>query len=143
MDQSSNTDLDAVYWDDAYDTGKTRWHRQQVHSVLMKHFAKLNPDDKAKNVLVTMCGMTVDMNWLADKGLQVVGVDIALQALTKYMSNSGQNWTEQPAPKFGNTAKVFTASHSQDSLVMSRMVLLECPRPCDSHALVSCSMRSV
>ncbi|RUS74627.1 hypothetical protein EGW08_017607, partial [Elysia chlorotica] len=55
-----------------------------------------------------MCGKTVDMNWLADRGLQVVGLDIALEALVQFMTDSGHNWSAQAAPKLGPTAKLFT-----------------------------------
>ncbi|GFR75313.1 thiopurine S-methyltransferase, partial [Elysia marginata] len=76
--------------------------------VLRKHFDKLNPDGKSQKVLVTMCGMAVDMTWLADKGMEVIGVDIALPALTKFIAQSGQDWTETTAPKLGPDAKLFT-----------------------------------
>ncbi|RUS74628.1 hypothetical protein EGW08_017608 [Elysia chlorotica] len=45
---------------------------------------------------------------LADKGVEVVGVDIALQALKKFASASGQDWTETEAPKLGPDAKLLT-----------------------------------
>ncbi|GFS12171.1 thiopurine S-methyltransferase [Elysia marginata] len=96
------------YWNFRYDSGHTEWNLNHVHPVLERFFNKLNPDGKPKKVLVTMCGMSEDMNWLADKGMEVVGVEIALQALTKFVSQSGQDWTETAAPKLGPDAKMFT-----------------------------------
>ncbi|GFS04792.1 thiopurine S-methyltransferase-like [Elysia marginata] len=98
----------ALYWDQEYRNGRTRWHRKHVHEPLVRHYKKLIPDRTVRRVLVTMCGMTIDMNWLADQGLQVVGVDIALQALAQFMKDSGREWTEQSAPKLGTEAKCFT-----------------------------------
>ncbi|GFS04796.1 thiopurine S-methyltransferase [Elysia marginata] len=70
------------YWAYRYDQGHTAWNMPHANPVLEKYFDKLSPDRKPKKVLVTMCGMSMDMNWLADKGMEVIGVDIALPALT-------------------------------------------------------------
>ncbi|GFN81631.1 thiopurine s-methyltransferase [Plakobranchus ocellatus] len=108
MASQYNPDDGAVYWEYRYDVGYTGWHHEGVRGILIKHFNLLNPDDKVYRVLVTMCGMSVDMDWLARQGLEVIGVDLALNALKKFMANSGHEWTESPAPKLGPNATLFT-----------------------------------
>lgn len=96
------------YWAYRYEAGHHAWNNANVYPVLEKHLDKLTKSGQTKKVLVTMCGMSEDMNWLVDKGLEVIGVDIALPALTKFISRSDQEWTEKTEPKLGPGAKVFT-----------------------------------
>lgn len=96
------------YWSHRYESGQTPWIINHVHLALEKFFDKLNPGGHPKKVLVPMCGMSVDMSWLADKGMEVIGVDISRQAVTSFVSQSGQDWTVAAAPKLGSDAQTFT-----------------------------------
>ncbi|KAK3761932.1 hypothetical protein RRG08_065146 [Elysia crispata] len=139
MDLPYTPDDGALYWDHAYQTGRTRWHREQVHAILVNHYDKLNPDGKVRKVLVTMCGMSEDMNWLADRGLQVVGVDLSLQALTSFMSRDGWKWTECPAPKLGPDAKLFTRDDGKIKLYCGDVLNFSSDLEGNFSAIYDCS----
>lgn len=108
MDRQFTPKDNALYWDQEYKAGRFRWHRGQPHQVLINHYNKLNPDSKVRKVLVTMCGMSEDMNWLENQGLEVVGIDLSIQALSKFMSTGDHRWTEKRVEKLGQDAKLFT-----------------------------------
>ncbi|GFR75295.1 thiopurine S-methyltransferase [Elysia marginata] len=108
MDTQYTPKDEALYWDQEYKNGRIRWHRDQVHQILVNHYDKLNPGGKHSRVLVTMCGMSEDMNWLVDRGLQVIGIDFAKHALHKFMCLDGQEWTGCPVKELGHDAKLFT-----------------------------------
>ncbi|GFR75297.1 thiopurine S-methyltransferase [Elysia marginata] len=86
--------------------------------LLEKHYSKLNPGGESKKVLVPLCGMSVDMNWLADKGMTVIGVDIAEEALAKFVSLSDQDWEETAVPTLGPGAKLFTRKDGKIKLYL-------------------------
>ncbi|GFO26368.1 thiopurine s-methyltransferase [Plakobranchus ocellatus] len=111
------------YWDYRYEVGHTVWQLDHVHPMLEKHFSSLNPKGKGGKILVPMCGMSVDMKWLLNKGAtQVVGVDSALKALDTVMANSGQEWTESNASELGPEAKLFTRKDEQWKLYCGDMM---------------------
>lgn len=108
----------ANYWGYRYEVGHTDWNTEKVHPLLEKHYNKLNPNGKPMKVLVPLCGMSVDMNWLVNKGMQVIGVDIAYQSLEKFMSLSGQDWTETAVSELGPNAKLFTRTDDKIKLYL-------------------------
>ncbi|GFN81628.1 thiopurine s-methyltransferase [Plakobranchus ocellatus] len=118
------------YWSYRYDAGNHEWHTETVNPLLVKYYGRLNPDGSVKKILVTMCGMSVDMNWFVEKGLEVVGVDIALQGIKKYMSTSGHKWSESAAPQLGPDAQLFTVPGGSIDCVapyiVTEMVQLSC-----------------
>ncbi|CAM9156361.1 unnamed protein product, partial [Ectocarpus sp. 6 AP-2014] len=68
-------------WNDRWATGRVAWHREKPNEILVKNYdAFMRPTDGQKpgaaaRVLVPLCGKTVDMPYLAQKGHEVVGVD--------------------------------------------------------------------
>lgn len=66
-------------------TSPQSWHRSQPYGILVKHYdqfigvsgsqAKSDGAHQRYRVLVPLCGKTLDMPFLADKGHEVVGVE--------------------------------------------------------------------
>ncbi|KAK3761937.1 hypothetical protein RRG08_065151 [Elysia crispata] len=97
----------ADYWKYRYNMGYIDWQLKDVYFMLIEHYQKMNPNGKAKRVFYPMCGMSLDMNWLVDQGVSVIGVEITSQALEMFVSRSEQQWTKFPFPKLGTSAELF------------------------------------
>ncbi|GFR94475.1 thiopurine S-methyltransferase [Elysia marginata] len=87
--------------------------------MLMDHYQKLNPSGKATPVFYPMCGMSLDMNWLVEQGVSVVGVELVLEALQKFMSRSEDCWSKTCVPELGVDAKLFTRRDNKLKLYCS------------------------
>lgn len=67
--------MDAQFWINAWNEGRTGFHQQTYHDKLLKYFPEFHPKNGQK-VLVPLCGKSKDMIWLHDQGLQVHGVEL-------------------------------------------------------------------
>jgi len=56
-------------WLERWREGRIGWHEAEGNASLKKHWRA-----EGKRVLVPMCGKTVDMLWLEERGNSVVGV---------------------------------------------------------------------
>lgn len=97
----------AKYWQYRYSKGYIDWQLKDVYPMLIRHYEKMNPNHKAAHVFYPMCGMSLDMNWMVDQGVSVVGVEVVRQALVQFVSNSNHNWVETAVPKLGTEAALF------------------------------------
>lgn len=79
--------MDAQFWINAWNEGRTAFHRLQYHEKLLKYFPGLNPK-KDEKVLVPLCGKTKDMLWLASLGLKVHGVELVRQAVEAFFKEN-------------------------------------------------------
>jgi len=72
-------------WINCYAAGTMPWHLKDVNHFLKKYITTLteNKDVSGKRVLIPLCGKTVDMKFLYEQGLTVVGIellDVAIQS---------------------------------------------------------------
>lgn len=67
--------MDAKFWINAWEEGRTNFHRSQFNEKLLQFFPLLNPK-KGERVLVPLCGKTKDLIWLLQSGLTVHGVEL-------------------------------------------------------------------
>lgn len=80
--------MDAQFWINAWIEGRTGFHQKNYNQELLKYFPSLNPKPNEK-VLVPLCGKTKDMLWLADLGLNVVGVELYETAVKEFFTDNG------------------------------------------------------
>lgn len=71
-------------WLQRWEEGVTGWHLDTVNPNL-EEFA----DPGWSRVLVPLCGASVDMAWLAGRGVDVVGVDISPRAAQRVFEDAG------------------------------------------------------
>jgi thiopurine S-methyltransferase len=70
------------FWHERWNAGQIGFHQSQVAGYLRQHWQDLGLGDRGR-VFVPLCGKSLDLIWLRDRGHSVVGVelsDIALQA---------------------------------------------------------------
>lgn len=73
-------------WIDRWENGRTGWHEEGGNAGLRSHWPK---DIELKRVLVPLCGKSPDMLWLAQRGHEVVGVELAERAIREFFADNG------------------------------------------------------
>lgn len=76
------------FWHERWERGETAFHRDRVNEDLERHAGWLL-DGGAHRVLVPLCGKTLDLAWLADRGHEVVGVELSPIAARAVFSAQG------------------------------------------------------
>ncbi|MFN7145060.1 MAG: methyltransferase domain-containing protein [Myxococcota bacterium] len=72
--------MDPTFWLKAWEEGRTAFHQEQVHPELIRCADRFLPG--RHRVLVPLCGKSLDLTWLASRGHEVVGVELAEAAIT-------------------------------------------------------------
>lgn len=75
-------------WKDRWETGQTGWHFDKPHPLLVEYASSA-----WQRVLVPLCGATHDLGWLADQGVEVVGVEVSEIAAAKIFEARGETPT--------------------------------------------------
>ena len=68
--------MEANFWHSRWQDNLIPFHKQRANHYLEKYFSRLALDDGAR-VLVPLCGKSVDMRWLSDRGCSVTGVELS------------------------------------------------------------------
>jgi thiopurine S-methyltransferase len=79
--------MKAEYWLQRWREGRTGWHHTDVMPLLEQHWGALGVA-RGTRVLVPLCGKSLDMLWLAQQGLQVLGVEIAPLAIDAFLAEN-------------------------------------------------------
>ena len=80
--------MEASFWLRSWELGgfHTSFHRKDIHPFVLKY---MNPEAiEGKNILVPLCGKTVDMLYLAQYANQVIGVEIAEEAIVQFFAEN-------------------------------------------------------
>ena len=75
--------MDAQFWINAWNEGRTGFHQQDYHPKLTKYFPSFNPSPGQK-VLVPLCGKSKDLIWLHKQKLQVHGIELHKDAVEAF-----------------------------------------------------------
>lgn len=75
------------YWLQRWREGRTGWHHESVMPLLGQHWDSLgvSPGTRA---LVPLCGKSLDMLWLAQQGMRVLGVEISNLAVEAFLAEN-------------------------------------------------------
>lgn len=76
------------FWHSRWATGQIGFHQAEVNPYLQRFWPILEMSAGAR-VLVPLCGKSVDMTWLCEQGLYVVGVELAEAAAEAYFTERG------------------------------------------------------
>ena len=78
-----------TFWHNRWKTQQIGWHRAAYNDLLTKHWDSIGAPDKGE-VLVPLCGKSLDMLWLADRGYTVTGLEMVEEAINAFVSRRGQ-----------------------------------------------------
>lgn len=72
-------------WHESWQAGRIGFHASEVHRDLIAHEDRFLGEGPHR-VLVPLCGKSVDMAWLADKGHEVIGVELVAQGVESFFA---------------------------------------------------------
>ena len=90
-----------TFWHDRWKNQLTGWHRVEYNDLMVKHWPFLNAPDGGE-VLVPLCGKSLDMLWLAEQGYSIVGMDMVEQAVQTFFT---ENQLSPESIQFGKLVK--------------------------------------
>lgn len=73
--------MDPAYWQARWDEGRIGFHEGRPNALLSEHVARLGAPGR---VLVPLCGKAEDMAFLAERGHEVVGIDLVERPLREF-----------------------------------------------------------
>ena len=76
----------AEAWLERWEQGRIGWHEPDGNANLKRHWPDL---DNGSRVLVPFCGKTCDLIWLANRGLDIVGVELSQIAVEAFFTEHG------------------------------------------------------
>lgn len=88
--------MDAEFWLDRWRDGRIGWHQDKPMPLLLKHWPALKVS-RGTRVLVPLCGKSRDMLWLAQQGLQVIGVELSGIAIESFLAENNLQARIRPA----------------------------------------------
>lgn len=79
------TALGRTFWQKRWDDGQTGWHEGAANDLLVRHFEKLALAP-ASRVLVPLAGKSVDVSWIAERGHEVIGIELSMTAIEAFFA---------------------------------------------------------
>jgi thiopurine S-methyltransferase len=73
------------FWHERWRTGQTGFHQQAVHPLLERWWPRIGVRPGAR-VYVPLCGKSLDMAWLAERGHAVVGSELSRIAIDDFFA---------------------------------------------------------
>jgi thiopurine S-methyltransferase len=80
--------MHAEFWQTRWARSEIGFHLPEVNPYLQQYWPALGLPEGAR-VLVPLCGKSLDLAWLAGRGYQVVGVELAQRAVEDFFSEHG------------------------------------------------------
>jgi thiopurine S-methyltransferase len=84
--------LGREFWARRWKAGQTSFHEGAPNDLLTRHVARVETKPRLR-IFVPLCGKTFDMRWLAERGHEVVGVEVVSDAVTGFF----EDWKVDPA----------------------------------------------
>lgn len=128
--------MEPKFWQERWARNQIGFHLPEVNPYLQRHWARLGLTHGA-NVLVPMCGKSLDLMWLASHGLRVLGVELSQQAVETFFNE--QSLTPRISER--GAVKVYQADLIQvwcgDFFAMDAESLADCTALYDRAALIA------
>lgn len=86
--------MEASFWFKSWDLGGfyTSFHRSDIHPYVLQY---MNPESiEGKNILVPLCGKTVDMIYLSRFANRVIGVEIVEKAIIQFFEENNLTYNQ-------------------------------------------------
>ena len=80
--------MDAAFWQARWREGRIGFHQDRPTPLLEQHWDAVAAPAGSR-VLVPLCGKSLDMDWLAARGHEVLGVELAEAAVVQFFEERG------------------------------------------------------
>jgi thiopurine S-methyltransferase len=77
--------MEPKFWQERWASNQIGFHQPKVNPYLQRHWSQLALAQGAQ-VLVPLCGKSLDLMWLASQGLRVMGVELSEQAVEAFFN---------------------------------------------------------
>lgn len=91
--------MDAQFWHDRWQSSRIGFHQQQVNGHLRRCWQQLGVAAQCE-VLVPLCGKSLDMHWLAERGHPVAGFELSPLAVRDFFREAGVTPQQQSLHHF-------------------------------------------
>lgn len=91
--------MSRIFWDERWEQGRTPFHDEKVNARLVAGWPSLGLPTGAR-VLVPLCGKSLDMVWLRERGHPVVGVELSPIACQAFGEENGIALRRRPLGAF-------------------------------------------
>jgi len=79
--------MDTDFWLERWRKGRTNFHQSRITPPLVRYWPTLELE-RGSLVLVTLCGKSLDMIWLAQQGYRVLGVELSQLAVEQFFAEN-------------------------------------------------------
>lgn len=79
--------MKADFWHERWEANEIGFHQADTNNHLRKHWPDMNIP-KGSQVLVPLCGKSLDMIWLRDQGYEVLGVELSPLAVEAFVKEN-------------------------------------------------------
>jgi thiopurine S-methyltransferase len=90
--------MELKFWHDRWHSDQIGFHQAEYNPWLVKYWDTLELPD-ASGVFVPMCGKSLDMRWLVERGHPVRGVELIELAIKAYFEESGEPYERVSSDK--------------------------------------------
>ena len=80
-----------AFWEGRWATDQIGWHRAVHNDMMVEHWPAIGAPEGCE-VLVPLCGKTLDMHWLAEQGHAVVGLELVEQGVKAFFEKRAPDW---------------------------------------------------
>jgi thiopurine S-methyltransferase len=80
--------MDPTFWHERWQKKETAFHQGAVNDLLQRYWERLGLA-AGSTVFVPLCGKSVDMAWLAERGHRVVGAELSQIAIDEFLAERG------------------------------------------------------
>jgi len=87
------------FWHERWQTGQIGFHQSAVHPFLARWWPRLELQPGTR-VYVPLCGKSLDMVWLAERGHRIVGSELSPIAIRDFFTERGLEPTRTEEPGF-------------------------------------------
>jgi thiopurine S-methyltransferase len=91
--------MQAEFWHERWERNEIGFHQASVNPGLAKHWAELGVP-AGSEVLVPLCGKSLDMHFLAEQGHRVLGVELSEVACRAFFAEAGRSPRERHDGRF-------------------------------------------
>ncbi|OWF41047.1 thiopurine S-methyltransferase [Mizuhopecten yessoensis] len=91
-------------WLNNWEDNCTPWQMTGVHEGLERYYKMLTNKSSVQNkIFIPLCGKSVDIKWLADRGIEVVGVEASEKGLKEFFTEQNIEYSKETASSVKGT----------------------------------------
>jgi thiopurine S-methyltransferase len=80
--------MDVSFWHDCWAEGRLGFHQSKFNRYMIQFWPQLGVPSGAQ-VLVPLCGKSLDMLWLLEQGYRVTGIELSRKAIADFFVDNG------------------------------------------------------